>query len=232
MGRLEAKHWGLIAAFLAATATAMAGLDHWGDATKPAVVAGFIGQLAVLIGSLFAGAPPNPNHDPLDNPGRRVTDPTNRPAAGLLLVLAVPAMLAAAACAGNQAPQLSPVGRTAVQARAVIRAADAVVTGIDVAMTNKQLPAATGIKILQAIRQVGVQGQTLADALDVAALAQDATAKQKGLDAARAALAAIQATLVGAVSPITDPATRTQVDSLLKQLTDSVLLVQQLLAAV
>jgi hypothetical protein len=62
IGRLESKHWMLIAGFLTATATIIGGFDHWGDATKPAVVAGFLGQLAVLIGSLYAGAPPNPNN--------------------------------------------------------------------------------------------------------------------------------------------------------------------------
>lgn len=74
MNRLEPKHWMLIAGFLAATATMVTGLDHWADATKPAVIGGLLGQLAVMIGSLFAGAPVNPNLSAQDNPGRRGTD--------------------------------------------------------------------------------------------------------------------------------------------------------------
>lgn len=75
MGRLEPKHWMLIAGFLGATAAVIGGLDHWADLMKPAVVAGFLGQLSVLIGAVFAGAPQNPNHNDFINPGRRMDDP-------------------------------------------------------------------------------------------------------------------------------------------------------------
>ena len=80
VGRLEAKHWGLIASFLASTATVIAGFDHWGDATKPAVVAGIIMQLATLIGAVFAGAPANPHsrHRRRHNDGAHVSDSTRR----------------------------------------------------------------------------------------------------------------------------------------------------------
>ena len=57
MAKLERKHWLLIAGFLTATAAVIGGLDHWADMTKPAVVSGLLGQLAVVIGSLYAGAP-------------------------------------------------------------------------------------------------------------------------------------------------------------------------------
>lgn len=78
IGRLESKHWLLIAGFLTATATIVGGFDHWGDATKPAVVAGFLGQLAVLIGSVFAGAPQNPNARHRRRRGDAVSDITRR----------------------------------------------------------------------------------------------------------------------------------------------------------
>lgn len=78
MRRLQPKHWLLIAGFLAATAGMLAGMEHWGEALKPAVVAGLLGQLAVQIGSLFAGAPENPNLDAAVNPGRRADDPSGK----------------------------------------------------------------------------------------------------------------------------------------------------------
>lgn len=74
LNRLEPKHWMLIAGFLAATATVIGGLDHWADILRPAMVGGLLGQLAVMIGTLFAGAPVNPNLNALENPARRVTD--------------------------------------------------------------------------------------------------------------------------------------------------------------
>lgn len=75
MGRLESKHWILIAGFLAATASVIGGLSHWSDLTQPSVVAGFLGQMSVLIGAVFTGAPQNPNLNALENPGRRDSDP-------------------------------------------------------------------------------------------------------------------------------------------------------------
>lgn len=79
MGRLESKHWALIAGFLASTATVIGGLDHWVDLLKPAVVAGLLGQTSILLGAVYAGAPPNPNLNPIDNPHRRETDPAAPP---------------------------------------------------------------------------------------------------------------------------------------------------------
>lgn len=61
MGRLSGKHWAVIGGFLAATASVIGGLDNWHDLLKPAVVSGLLGQVAVLITSVFVGAPDNPN---------------------------------------------------------------------------------------------------------------------------------------------------------------------------
>ncbi len=76
MGRLEPKHWALIGTFLTALAGMLGGYDHWSDMTKPVVVMGIIGLIGSHLGAVFAGAPPNPNLDRFDNPGRRVTDST------------------------------------------------------------------------------------------------------------------------------------------------------------
>jgi hypothetical protein len=78
MNRLQSKHWLLIAAFLASTAGMLAGMEHWGEVLKPGVIAGLLGQLAVQIGSLYAGAPENPNLDAATNPGRRADDPSGK----------------------------------------------------------------------------------------------------------------------------------------------------------
>lgn len=57
MRNFEQKHWLLISGFLVATATMLSGVQHWHEVTRPAMVAGLLGQLGVVIGSLFAGAP-------------------------------------------------------------------------------------------------------------------------------------------------------------------------------
>lgn len=78
MGRLEAKHWALIGAFLTATGTTLGGLHHWSDIT-PLVLAGMLGQLGVLLGAVFAGAPQNPKWKRGYHPGRRHYDATPAP---------------------------------------------------------------------------------------------------------------------------------------------------------
>lgn len=73
MGRLEAKHWALIGAFLTSTATLIGGLEHWSDIT-PLFVAGALGQIGALLGALFAGAPQNPHWRTGGHPKRRHYD--------------------------------------------------------------------------------------------------------------------------------------------------------------
>lgn len=50
-------HWLLISGFLTATASVIAGLDHWGDLTHPPIVAGFLVQLGTMLGAIFSRAP-------------------------------------------------------------------------------------------------------------------------------------------------------------------------------
>ena len=73
MGRLEPKHWALIAAFMASTGAVLAGLETWADAAKPAIVGGLLGQMAALIGSIFTGAP-SAGFTPMNHPARRRAD--------------------------------------------------------------------------------------------------------------------------------------------------------------
>lgn len=62
MGRFQAKHWALLLSGVLTALLSMIGTsDHWGDVVKPQAVAAFIGQMAVLISTLFVGAPPNPD---------------------------------------------------------------------------------------------------------------------------------------------------------------------------
>ena len=74
MGRLQAKHWALIASFLTATFTVTAGLDHWSDLLHPAMLSGLGLQLATLISAVFVGAPKNPNVSIDSHPARRRND--------------------------------------------------------------------------------------------------------------------------------------------------------------
>jgi hypothetical protein len=50
-------HWLLVGGFLTATASVIAGLDHWVDLTKPPIIAGLLMQLGTMIGALFASKP-------------------------------------------------------------------------------------------------------------------------------------------------------------------------------
>ncbi len=239
MGRLEGKHWAVIIGFLGATAAVIVGLDHWGDLFSPKVAGGLIGQLAALLSAVFVGAPKNPNHDPLDNPGRRMSDPM-KPAAGLLLILAVPAMLAATACGGtnpnpNATPRSQPA-QVAIEADAVIKAADVVLTALDHAMeptASPRLPTAIGLPVVKAIREVGVQGKNLAATLTVikasgVSEADQATAAGK----ARQTLLGMRQLLTSALSPIKDAATKNQVNALLAGLVETLDKAQQIVDAV
>lgn len=236
MGRLEGKHWVLIAGFLAASATMIAGLHSWSDVTTPAFVAGFLGQLGVLIGSVFVGAPQDPKLTATDNPARRATDPVVK----LLVVLALlPAMLLVAACGGaNPNPNVtprSPVAQVAIEGDAVIKAADAVLTGLDRAMeptASPRLPPAIGLQVVKAIREVGVQGQNLAATLTVIQATTDPAAKATAAGKARQTLSGIRLMLTSALSPIKDAATKNQVSQLLVGLVEALDKAQQIVDAV
>jgi len=55
---LEPKHYLLFGAFLISLGTQLAGLDHgWHDAVTPSFIGGLIGQIGVMIGAVFVGAP-------------------------------------------------------------------------------------------------------------------------------------------------------------------------------
>lgn len=74
LSHLEAKHWLLIGGFLTSTAGVIGGVAHWADIT-PIMVSAVIIQFVTMLGAIFAGAPPNPNLNPVVNPGRRAEDP-------------------------------------------------------------------------------------------------------------------------------------------------------------
>ncbi len=75
MGRLDAKHWTAIGAFLTALVAMLSGYDGWHDLTKMRVVLGIIGLAASHLVAIFTNAPENPNLGPYDNPNRRIDDP-------------------------------------------------------------------------------------------------------------------------------------------------------------
>ena len=241
MGRLEGKHWAVIVGFLASTGAVIVGLDHWGDLLTTKVAGGLIGQLASILSAVFMGAPKNPDHDPLENPGRRMSDPepTNvtRPAASLLLVLAIPVVLTA--CGGtnpnpNATPR-SPAARVAIEADAVIKAADAVLTGLDAAMEPTavpRLPPAIGLEVVKAIREVGVQGKNLAATLTVIQSTTDPTQQAPAAAKARDTLTGIRLLLSSALSPIKDAATKGQVTQLLVGLVEALDKAQQIVDGV
>lgn len=72
MGRLSKEHWLLVAGFLGAMAITMTSLDTWADLNRPAVLGGFVAQLALMIRALFTE-----RVAPKDDPGT-VTPPAAR----------------------------------------------------------------------------------------------------------------------------------------------------------
>lgn len=143
-----------------------------------------------------------------------------------LLVMAVLVMVG---CGATTAPTTQPVRpehQAVTVALQVVAAADPVVTGIDQAMQAGTLPTRIGIPVLQAIREVGVQAQTLATAVKLAAAARTVQDQATYMGKAQAALAAMNDLLKGAV-PTGTPATITAVlDGLLGPLRDTVRRVQ------
>jgi hypothetical protein len=148
-------------------------------------------------------------------------------------IIGAAVLLATFGCSGNPDPNAgprSPEGQAAIKGRQVIAAADAVLTGVDAAMTAKQLPATIGLPIVDGIRRIGVEARdTLAPSLRVIDAAKTATEAASGAAKAQASLATMQAMLTGALSPIKDPATRDQVGKLLSQLTDAISQVQAII---
>lgn len=58
---MTTKHWAVIAGFLVALASQIAGLgDSWDHVSSPMFVAGVIGQLGTVLAAVFVGAPDKP----------------------------------------------------------------------------------------------------------------------------------------------------------------------------
>lgn len=138
----------------------------------------------------------------------------------------------ASACGGKTPPNTSPEGQAAITGRQVIAAADAVLTGVDQAMTSKQLPTNIGLPIVKAIREIGVQGKSLATYLAAVDAAKNLTEKQDAMSKAQNVITAMDGLLTGATSPITDPALKSQVGELLRQLVTAINQVRQIVNAV
>lgn len=148
------------------------------------------------------------------------------------------ACLVLANCGGAAPPNTvprTPVAQVAVEATAVLKAADAVLTGLDRAMdpaANPRLPVAIGLPIVKAIREVGVQGQNLAVTLTVVKSAATVADQNAGAARARQTLVAIRGLLSSALSPIRDPAMKDQVTQLLAGLVEALDKAQQIVDVV
>lgn len=145
-----------------------------------------------------------------------------------LYVVAVMAVLSFA-CASNPPANTSPEGQVAIKGRAVVKTAEVVLTAVDQAMTNGQLPTAVGLPIVKAIREIGVQGQTLADALGLVDAAKTSAEAATGKEKATAVLQTMQGLLDTAISPIKDPALKAQVGQLLSNLLTAIQAVRDIL---
>lgn len=132
--------------------------------------------------------------------------------------------LASFACGLHQHPataQLSPEGKTAVYGREVIAGVKAAADGVDTLMTTKVLPEPDGIAVLKVFREVGVQSQHLADALDIIDQAKDPIAQAAGVKKAQEAIKAIQKGVASAVVPVGSADNRAKIIALLSQLNDA-----------
>lgn len=86
---LEPKHWILLSAFLGLLGGQISGLKHgWGDALDPTFLGATLGQLGVMIGAIYVGAPgatqklaqANLNTDMANESVRAALDPPPDPA--------------------------------------------------------------------------------------------------------------------------------------------------------
>jgi hypothetical protein len=145
---------------------------------------------------------------------------------------------AATGCGGNPDPNTVPrsqVAQVAVEATAVMKAADVVLTALDNAMeptAKPRLPTNIGLPIVKAIREVGVQGQNLAATLTIVKTSTNAAEQAAGAERARQTLVAIRSLLTSALSPIKDPAMKDQVGQLLVGLVEALDKAQQIVDAV
>lgn len=62
MGKLETKHFAVIAAMLVGIGTQLAGAQHgWTDVMSPAFIGGMIVQMGTTVAAIFVGAPRDPD---------------------------------------------------------------------------------------------------------------------------------------------------------------------------
>lgn len=60
MQNMTTKHWLLVAGMAGAIGLQLAGLKTWADAATPAFVGGLLGQVAVVLTSIFTQKPVPP----------------------------------------------------------------------------------------------------------------------------------------------------------------------------
>jgi hypothetical protein len=54
---MKGQHWALLAGFVGALAIQIGGIDHWAEVRQPSFVAGVLAQFAAFLGAMFSAKP-------------------------------------------------------------------------------------------------------------------------------------------------------------------------------
>lgn len=135
----------------------------------------------------------------------------------VLLVAVLTASMAVSACSPKVPPTVGTPGKIAWQAKNVTDAAATALKGIELFTDQGLIPKATAVQIIGAIRQVGLGGNALADALRVFAQSKGATG---GIEI-RTTIQNIQRLVTDSLVMVPDLAARQRVQTILQPILDA-----------
>lgn len=140
-----------------------------------------------------------------------------RSAPTVVLAAILGAGLALPACGGNLPPTVGPAGKIAYQAKNVTDAAATALRGIELFTDQGLIPKPVAIQVITAIRQVGLGGNAMADALRVYAESKGANG---GIEI-RTTIQNIQRLVTDALVLVPDLATRQRVQQITQPILDA-----------
>lgn len=137
-----------------------------------------------------------------------------------ILIGALLLLVSSANCGGNGAPQLPPgiqiEGQIALYGTKVLEATDQALTAVDTLADAKVINSADTVAIVTRLKQVGVEGKRLAEALKIVDEARaDSPERRTALTTARQIVETIQKLVDQAVIPISDPGLRQRISGVL-----------------
>lgn len=135
----------------------------------------------------------------------------------IVLAASLAALMAVTACSPKVPPTVGPAGKIAWQAKNITDAAATALTGIELFTDQGLIPKPVAIQVITAIRQVGLGGNALADALRLYSESNGL----KGADAIRTTIQNIQRLVTDALVLVPDLATRQRVQQITQPILDA-----------